>query len=213
MINATISDYDRFLSSREWHNKRIEIIQRDNCQCQICGRKESLQVHHFCYYDIKMLDDDNLVTLCKLCHEIVSEKVDEINRYTYRELLDRVFLKDFLSNVVLELYIKSYCKNTGKSISFLQLEHLRDKVCDIIRNTFSWQCKVCDKDLQPIVHERIYSLSFINESQGRITEYRKHYIFESLLLGEPPYAIKSYLGIYGNTYYKLVKGDSDEATA
>lgn len=74
---------DRFRSSRRWREKREQIRQRDKSLCQICIRKlygydrqynyENLSVHHAIPietdYD-KRLDDDNLLTVCGMHHEM-----------------------------------------------------------------------------------------------------------------------------------------------
>ena len=56
-----------------WQRRRLEIMQRDDFKCQICGGGDkTLNVHHL-YYD-KNKDywdytDEGLITLCEDCHE------------------------------------------------------------------------------------------------------------------------------------------------
>lgn len=53
-----------------WKQRKIEIRDRDNHQCQLCGKKETtgaFDVHHI-DYDKTNLDPNNLITLCKSCH-------------------------------------------------------------------------------------------------------------------------------------------------
>lgn len=71
-----------FYMSYVWRKKRLEILERDNHECQICkeeGRvttetdKESLIVHHI--KELKEfpelgLDNDNLISVCRYCHEV-----------------------------------------------------------------------------------------------------------------------------------------------
>ncbi len=68
-----------FYNSAEWKKKRMEIIKRDNYECQWCkaegavsARQESmLEVDHIKEledYPELALDNDNLRTLCKECH-------------------------------------------------------------------------------------------------------------------------------------------------
>lgn len=68
-----------FYGSQEWREKREKILKRDNYECQWCkaeGRvtvsEESvLEVDHIkelSEYPELALDDDNLRTLCKDCH-------------------------------------------------------------------------------------------------------------------------------------------------
>lgn len=72
-----------FYTSRTWRRKRKEILDRDNNECQLCKMNgkvitalpgKSLVVHHIKELkDFPMLglQDDNLLTVCKDCHENV----------------------------------------------------------------------------------------------------------------------------------------------
>lgn len=91
---------DRFRSSRKWREKREQIRHRDKGLCQICIRNlygtdrqynyEYLSVHHAIPIEAdyeKRLDDDNLLTVCgmhhemcesgKIPYEVVKEIIDE----------------------------------------------------------------------------------------------------------------------------------------
>ena len=62
-------------STKEYHNWRINCLNRDNWECQAMSEKHSkqLNVHHIkAYRDYKelRLDIDNGVTLCKICHKL-----------------------------------------------------------------------------------------------------------------------------------------------
>lgn len=63
-----------------WDEKREEALERDNYECRICGKSQSikkpLHVHHV--VKVKKFDDpdnahtrDNLITLCKAHHRLV----------------------------------------------------------------------------------------------------------------------------------------------
>jgi len=64
--------YWQKLKDPRWQRKRLEIMERDNFECQNCGDKDTtLNVHHG-YYE-KGVDpweypDNSLVTLCEPCH-------------------------------------------------------------------------------------------------------------------------------------------------
>ena len=63
-------DYYQYLDSEEWRKIRDLVLDRDHHQCQKCGSKENLQVHHTTYehqYDERNHLDD-LITLCESCH-------------------------------------------------------------------------------------------------------------------------------------------------
>lgn len=71
-MSETPTPYSLKLRDPRWQKKRLEILERDNWQCQICSDEESnLQVHHRAYdKGIEPWDhlDDALVTLCEGCH-------------------------------------------------------------------------------------------------------------------------------------------------
>lgn len=68
-----------FYNSSEWKQKRLEIIRRDNYECQWCKEEgrvtimpdSALEVDHIKELEEHpelALDNDNLRTLCKDCH-------------------------------------------------------------------------------------------------------------------------------------------------
>lgn len=64
-----------FYNSKEWQNVRQTILMRDKYICQVCG-KPAEHVHHKIHlsmsnvYDPSVsLNPDNLVSLCKSCHD------------------------------------------------------------------------------------------------------------------------------------------------
>lgn len=67
--------YSEKLKDPRWQKKRLEVFERDNWTCKICGCKDkTLHVHHKFYfsdYDTNPWDYDGLLleTLCKDCHE------------------------------------------------------------------------------------------------------------------------------------------------
>lgn len=75
--------YSDDLLSPLWQRKRLEIMQRDNFQCQVCGSKRnSLTVHHLYYESGKKpheYDNDVMITLCKDCHEATHREVAKIS--------------------------------------------------------------------------------------------------------------------------------------
>ena len=72
---------DTFYNSRTWRNKRAEVIEQFNNECQICKeegkvtvgtKEEPLIAHHV--KELKLhpelgLTDENLLAVCKFCHE------------------------------------------------------------------------------------------------------------------------------------------------
>lgn len=66
--------YKELLKDPRWQKRRLEIFQRDEFSCQLCGdNKSTLHVHHKTYRQVNVweYDDDELITYCELCHLIV----------------------------------------------------------------------------------------------------------------------------------------------
>jgi 5-methylcytosine-specific restriction endonuclease McrA len=58
------------LDPEVYEQVRKQVLRRDGWQCQICGSRENLQVHHKQLRSQQGSDDDlNLITLCAGCHE------------------------------------------------------------------------------------------------------------------------------------------------
>lgn len=74
-----INDINKFRWSRQWREKRNQIVERDNYLCQLSLRENppryvytNLEVHHIIPIEEdwdKRLDDDNLITLSEEYHE------------------------------------------------------------------------------------------------------------------------------------------------
>lgn len=74
--------YDDLLQRKEWKDKRLKILKRDNYQCKYCHSNDSLNIHHK-YYSIYPTGlkvepwnypDDALITLCEHCHHKLHER-------------------------------------------------------------------------------------------------------------------------------------------
>jgi len=62
--------YSEKLKDPRWQKRRLEILNRDNFTCQVCGdTKNTLHVHHKKYFK-EPWDAANwaLITLCSSCH-------------------------------------------------------------------------------------------------------------------------------------------------
>ncbi len=71
--------YSEKLKDPRWQRKRLEVMQRDDFTCLVCGDKSTtLNVHHKQYsgnpWDAAL---DQLETLCEVCHE----KRSELNKF------------------------------------------------------------------------------------------------------------------------------------
>lgn len=77
-----------FYISDEWKKACSEVYKRDNAQCQRCGNKDNLHVHHIVTFANKELraDIDNLVLLCAKCHRFVHSKNNINQEYIGKEV-------------------------------------------------------------------------------------------------------------------------------
>lgn len=69
--------YQEYLQSREWKQKRSEVLFRDGHCCQLCGDEDNLRVHHLTYNRVGDEALFDLVTLCTHCHAKEHGKEDE----------------------------------------------------------------------------------------------------------------------------------------
>ena len=81
-----MSEYSEKFKDPRWQKKRLEILERDNWTCQICGDiKSTLNVHHKIYFSNQSpweYGNSLLATLCDNCHKEEHEITKE-----YLELL------------------------------------------------------------------------------------------------------------------------------
>ena len=64
--------YAEKLKDPRWQKKRLYVLERDEWTCQYCGdTKTEFHVHHKRYNGNPWdADDDDLITICRHCHEI-----------------------------------------------------------------------------------------------------------------------------------------------
>jgi len=77
--------YQYFLQSPGWLGLRLKCFERDGHRCQGCGTNERLQAHHRFYrqrWEDTELDD--LVTLCKGCHEALHQNPRQFSNFVGR---------------------------------------------------------------------------------------------------------------------------------
>lgn len=63
--------YYQYLHSEKWAGIKQRVRERDENNCQICGRNYNLQVHHKTYDHIFQEENhlSDLILLCRSCHE------------------------------------------------------------------------------------------------------------------------------------------------
>lgn len=101
--------YSEKLKLPAWQKKRLEILNRDEFTCRVCGDKEkTLHVHHL-YYDKRNepweYPDISLVTLCVDCHNNEHESRPDLEYDLLLMLKQRGMLcsdlREFISEYVM----------------------------------------------------------------------------------------------------------------
>lgn len=87
--------YSDKLKDPRWQKKRLEILERDEWQCQSCYDSEhTLHVHHRRYIpDRDPWDYPNqlLITLCESCHELEMEMLKERSDSLIEQVQEKFF--------------------------------------------------------------------------------------------------------------------------
>lgn len=71
-IRTKFINYKEYIKSEEWKIKRKEVLKRDKFKCRLCsakGTEYNLHVHHNSYKNLGNEPLEDLITLCKECHE------------------------------------------------------------------------------------------------------------------------------------------------
>lgn len=85
MVDQRYIDY---LKSPEWQRKRAERLRMDGYKCARCGFPRALTVHHINYNNIYHEDVANdLITLCKKCHEKIEDEKRSVGKEHYNVYL------------------------------------------------------------------------------------------------------------------------------
>lgn len=77
LVDVFHSDIDKSKKKKRVSNEtKIRIRQRDNYKCRICGKEDKLgcdgvSILHTHHITPNKNSDDDLVTLCKYCHQTV----------------------------------------------------------------------------------------------------------------------------------------------
>jgi len=70
------TDYQTYKASREWAVRREAVRKRANGKCERCLTADMQQVHHLTYARIGEEPLEDLLGVCKPCHEFLSAKTD-----------------------------------------------------------------------------------------------------------------------------------------
>ncbi len=96
-------DKSIYLQSPEWFRLRQSVFIRNNSECQSCGSKNNLEVHHITYARLGNENPNDLITLCggeNGCHGKLHKIADTTynNGYGRENLYPLSLLKNIQSN-------------------------------------------------------------------------------------------------------------------
>ncbi len=61
-------DYNRYMRSKAWREKREQILSFYGHRCWVCNSTEKLQVHHLHYQSVGAEHMNDVLVCCKRCH-------------------------------------------------------------------------------------------------------------------------------------------------
>ena len=132
-----MSTYSDLLKSPKWQKKRLDIMNRDKFTCVKCGDNETeLHVHHLQYINGNKpweYDNNDLVTLCKNCHELIETTKDRPG-FTY------VNFKGIAFKTIEGKTIKLYYLNSETSLGIL-----------ICNNDYTFCQMICKDDIPKLL--------------------------------------------------------------
>ena len=76
-------NYKEYLESDYWKGIREEVYKRDGYKCRLCNSEDNLHAHHRTYEFLGNENLDDLITLCRKCHNIFHKKNPEVNYSTH----------------------------------------------------------------------------------------------------------------------------------
>lgn len=95
--------YKEKLEHPSWQRKRLQILERDDYTCQLCGDKETLlHVHHLKYIgDPIQAPNKHLITYCKHCHYAVEALKDVRQGVVVNKIIKKFRNNDILLSIIM----------------------------------------------------------------------------------------------------------------
>lgn len=122
MAEKQNKSYSEDLRNPLWQKKRLQILDRDDFTCQICGHKDKpLHVHHF-YYENGLkpweYSDSDMITLCEECH-----KAEHKSRKNILDSIDQLRESGVtmleIESVLQELSIRTYMREPDVALKMI----------------------------------------------------------------------------------------------
>ena len=90
---------EEYLKSDEWKTLRNAVMSA-GCDCECCNTRKASDVHHLVYRNIVDITLDDVIPVCRTCHEYIHQAIDDDyisqNPERFKEIKDRTLniLKD-----------------------------------------------------------------------------------------------------------------------
>ena len=144
-------DHQEYINSPKWKAKRQMVLERDNFRCRKCGTGKNLDVHHITYEHIGNEPIDDLVTLCRECHESVH--YGDIKKAKFGLLKD---VRELLFAVMDEVY------GNGKDVSKWS-KKAKNQMVISLDNTLKLHDSICLNHGMPVSLEEYNEIFNIND--------------------------------------------------
>jgi 5-methylcytosine-specific restriction endonuclease McrA len=77
--------YANYMLSSQWKARCFDVLQRDKYLCQACFKHKATQVHHLTYKRVGKERLEDLISVCKRCHNIIT-RCNRKSRLKYKHL-------------------------------------------------------------------------------------------------------------------------------
>lgn len=77
LTNLRTMPYKEYLQTEHWVTTRKRAMKRAGFKCQLCSSKQNIQVHHRTYENRGNEQNEDLIVLCRSCHQKFHDIVEE----------------------------------------------------------------------------------------------------------------------------------------
>lgn len=148
-----VVEYDSYINSIEWADFRQKYFERHPRECTICGSKDVVQIHHINYNSLGCEKDDDLIALCRGCHQKVHGLKEFFSAYQ-QEYESECISAQIASQQAIKLRMFEANKETIKSLieeNFPKIDSYNvNKTLDAIWRTVlpNYPYSICKDDLR-----------------------------------------------------------------
>lgn len=216
------NEYYHFLNSEIWAGISDAIKNRDGNQCRICGCKEGLQVHHIRYKNADGERDwenpNYLITLCRPCHQIITETVNKAREIkvdvpAFSVSLAMAASDNFAEYIQTKAYRSLYGKQQEiavRALFELYKRSLRDDAKPINIGNNEVHRRIAGIVLETLEHQAGWYIGWINvntkmETDKLIVQYRAESYNHYRAQGFSDQDIQHFLGLNDGQMIKVRK--------